>query len=195
MPSGYPGIFHDKKALKKRWDAARKLLPNYPELQKADSEHHRKYYLLHKEKIKARSARRRIEKKAEIAAWFRKTNLANPQYNRDRVKNWRLKNPEKYKALMRHRSGRRKERQKCTPEEAVKIKSFMRHHLKMRWHRCYYCDKDFTGMIHFDHIVPLARNGKHEAANLCVSCPACNLEKATREISNWKKKGQQILPI
>ena len=36
-----------------------------------------------------------------------------------------------------------------------------------------------------DHIIPLARGGKHEFANLQCLCKACNLSKGTKLMSEW----------
>lgn len=62
--------------------------------------------------------------------------------------------------------------------------------------RCYYCYKTFSTMeVHIDHIIPLSKKGPHEIGNLCASCPKCNLTKREKLISEWRRVGQQILPL
>lgn len=51
--------------------------------------------------------------------------------------------------------------------------------------RCFWCDTDCDGAYHVDHIYPLARGGKHEAPNLVISCPTCNLRKQAMAPEVW----------
>ncbi|MBF4695090.1 HNH endonuclease [Fusibacter ferrireducens] len=51
--------------------------------------------------------------------------------------------------------------------------------------RCQYCNKDLSGMLnilddndkHFDHIIPLEKQGTNDATNFQLSCSECNLSK------------------
>lgn len=55
---------------------------------------------------------------------------------------------------------------------------------------CTYCKKPISGKkAHIDHIVALSRGGSHTAANLCPSCPRCNLSKHNRLLDEWVMKG------
>ncbi len=47
--------------------------------------------------------------------------------------------------------------------------------------RCAICRKSLRGGFHVDHIMPLARGGKHEPANLQLLCAPCNLAKSSRD--------------
>lgn len=61
---------------------------------------------------------------------------------------------------------------------------------------CYYCKIVFNGEdAHIDHVIPLSRGGLHEIGNLCSSCVRCNMTKHSKLISEWKRDGQQILPL
>ncbi len=54
--------------------------------------------------------------------------------------------------------------------------------------KCFYCGKSLFGNpIHIDHMVPISKGGKHEASNLCASCPACNLSKNDKTIEEWTR--------
>ena len=48
---------------------------------------------------------------------------------------------------------------------------------------CTYCGA--TENIEIDHVVPLARGGKHEASNLAPACGFCNRSKKDRPLSEW----------
>jgi hypothetical protein len=43
--------------------------------------------------------------------------------------------------------------------------------------QCYWCRMPVAWDFHFDHVLPTARGGAHELANLVVSCGRCNLLK------------------
>jgi 5-methylcytosine-specific restriction endonuclease McrA len=42
---------------------------------------------------------------------------------------------------------------------------------------CYYCGEGLEVDFHVEHKLPYVRGGRNERANLCLSCPTCNLTK------------------
>jgi len=46
---------------------------------------------------------------------------------------------------------------------------------------CVICRLKIKNNFHADHINPLARGGKHEAGNIQLLCPACNLKKSAKD--------------
>ena len=48
---------------------------------------------------------------------------------------------------------------------------------------CAYCGS--VDRIEVDHVVPLARGGKHEVENLAPACFACNRSKGAKLVSEW----------
>lgn len=42
---------------------------------------------------------------------------------------------------------------------------------------CSWCGMGCQDKYHVDHVMPLSRGGSHRIANLCISCPSCNLRK------------------
>ena len=49
---------------------------------------------------------------------------------------------------------------------------------------CYICDSKFTFKeMELDHIVPLAKNGKHEVKNCKMACAKCNRSKGAKSLS------------
>ena len=80
--------------------------------------------------------------------------------------------------------------------ELVKIKEFVLRVRSKKRVRCYYGNHFVSGRrAHIDHIVALKNGGRHAVGNLCASCPDCNLKKGTHSLSDWRKSGQQILPL
>lgn len=45
---------------------------------------------------------------------------------------------------------------------------------------CRWCGCDCADNYHADHIIPLARGGRHELGNLTVACANCNLRKRNK---------------
>lgn len=45
---------------------------------------------------------------------------------------------------------------------------------------CSWCRCECADNYHADHIIPLARGGKHELANLTIACATCNLRKRNK---------------
>lgn len=49
---------------------------------------------------------------------------------------------------------------------------------------CAYCGQPMT-FYHVDHVVPLAKGGGNDAANLALACPACNMAKGDKSLLQW----------
>lgn len=50
-------------------------------------------------------------------------------------------------------------------------------------YECQYCGS--REKLTLDHIIPLAKGGKHSEDNLCVACGSCNCSKATKDVILW----------
>lgn len=65
------------------------------------------------------------------------------------------------------------ERASLSPE--VRMRIYQRDH-----GTCVYCGVSLSAAeFHVDHRLPLARGGSNDEANLCATCPNCNLRKHT----------------
>jgi hypothetical protein len=51
--------------------------------------------------------------------------------------------------------------------------------------RCAYCGSK-PDVIHMDHVVPLARGGRHAIGNLVPACASCNCSKGGRFVMEWR---------
>jgi len=51
---------------------------------------------------------------------------------------------------------------------------------------CVYCSTNVISKYHVDHIVPLAKDGKHEPSNLQILCPSCNVKKWTKSDAEFR---------
>jgi len=57
---------------------------------------------------------------------------------------------------------------------------------------CKYCKQPCSPTI--DHVVPIARGGRHEPSNVVPACRACNSSKAAHLIHEWPKARRLLAP-
>lgn len=50
---------------------------------------------------------------------------------------------------------------------------------------CAYCREGNAKTM--DHVIPLSRGGKHEAANLLPACAGCNFSKHNKTLEEWAR--------
>lgn len=91
---------------------------------------------------------------------------------RNQLRAYRAKNPEKVREWESRRQGRKVGR---LPRGTIQKLGSLQ-----RW-RCCICRKGIKSKYHVDHIVPLARGGKHEPSNLQLLCPSCNVRKSAKD--------------
>jgi 5-methylcytosine-specific restriction endonuclease McrA len=92
---------------------------------------------------------------------------------------------------------RRRSRSKNTKKDQQKIKVWLKKVYRKKKFKCYYCEKSFPKkMLHIDHIVPLAKEGKNIVENLCTSCCSCNLSKNAKSVKEFSENSMaQMLLI
>jgi 5-methylcytosine-specific restriction protein A len=102
----------------------------------------------------------------------------HPEVNRAKASAWAKQHPGRANAnKARHRDAMR------TPP-CPKVAAFYEFVRSAPRLRCYWCGKvTAKKRRQVDHIIPLARGGRHERSNLCCSCATCNNRKhaKTRE--------------
>jgi hypothetical protein len=87
------------------------------------------------------------------------------------VKKYRAKNPDKVREWSTTRLLRKTGR---LPKGTVKSIGERQHWL------CIYCKCDVSQKYHVDHIIPLAKGGKHVPDNIQILCPSCNVRKSSK---------------
>lgn len=141
------------------------------------NEYHRQYRLKNKSKIATHSAGYWRANKESLQKYHEQYRQLNPQVSVNAV-------------------ARRRLRVETTMEGEKAIEDFIKLVRCTRRIACYYCKKLTRGKsAHIDHVVPLSRGGAHSPTNLCASCPPCNREKHAKLLSEWKRAGQQVLPL
>jgi 5-methylcytosine-specific restriction endonuclease McrA len=181
-----------------------------------------RWWKAHPDKLKAKDRRRYYrhkDRKLEYAAQYRAKNI---EVIKQRKRDYQIKRQEHLQHYLSDYYEQNKEQIKKRAREyyqrnkaryfaagikrrALQIKAsgnlkalryFVKQVQSKAFAFCYYCQtKVRTTEIHFDHMIPLSKGGEHSVDNICVSCATCNLKKHSRSVSEWRRKGQQLLPI
>lgn len=155
-----------------------------------DSAYGRKYYKQNKEKIDNKSTK-----------WQKN----NPELRRLYVSNWKARNPEKVKQSKQKWQAENKEKiagQKnawrllnmekgrlyASNRRARKLNAGVfllsdKELKKLYSLPCVYCGNKCEQI---DHVIPLAKGGRHSIGNLAPSCRSCNQSKGSKFITEWK---------
>lgn len=118
------------------------------------------------------------------------------QYGRDS----RAKDPERYRAyyakwlsdpdnyqIVSLNSHKRRARKRQNPDSVgVSVRDWMK--LVRRYRSCCaYCGK-FVERPVIEHVIPLARGGRHAIGNVLPACAECNASKHASFITEWRKR-------
>lgn len=151
----------------------------------------------------AMSADERLDKRSQYRAQNEAFRAANPlrvkqqkaaHYQRtserckERCYDWRKKNPERFRALARGWSNRRRE----LVQGGITAKQ-QADWASTQAKVCHWCGKRCARKYQIDHIVPLVRGGEHQIANLAITCPQCNLRKNSRDPIEWAQMIGKLL--
>lgn len=166
----------------------------------------KQYYIDNKDTVKVKRAAYQKAHKAEQYEHLKKWRKNNPEKAREAgrrqyannplhhqaVKNaWREANVEKIKAIQRtHRLNNlekfaekqhiRRAKMRLNGVYQVSVKELV----KLYSSPCIACGT--TEQVTIDHIIPIARGGRHSIGNLQPLCLTCNSSKNARTMAEWK---------
>lgn len=154
-------------------------------------EYHRNYQRININKIREYKANLPEFKKEQKRAADRIYGQNNRDKTRANSRRYRLNNPEQASA------NSRKYRQANRPLMAIKSAArrakklengvffISRKEVNALYARpCFYCASILN--IEIDHIVPIAKGGRHSIGNLVPACRACNASKSDKFLTEWK---------
>ena len=173
---------------------AKRKLAWREENREQEKEKKRLYYLKNQEAIKetSREYRSKNPPTKEVAARRReKFAKNNPEYskiwkekNPDYAKNWRKNNPEKRRLEGSRRRARLKEAGILLVTEKDLKRMFWRQGAK-----CVGCSTPLSDSNkRIDHIIPIAKGGRHSIGNLQWLCKDCNERKSAILPVRWRTK-------
>jgi len=173
----------------------------FPHCRACVKEYSAKYYQKNSAQIKAKVREYQAansDKRIEISRRWRANNLEkNRQYQRDWMRQYRAENPLSHRrwqknpeALKQWRADNpdkvilQKQRRRIRElgAESYQIRAMEIARLLQR--SCIYCGSKQD--IQIDHVVPLAKGGRHSIGNLAPACKPCNVRKSAKFLTEWK---------
>ncbi len=152
----------------------------------------KRWKIKNRDKINARS--RELQPRRRVRSQRYNASISPEKRARkyEMTRQWGIRNPDKIKARNAHYRAAKK----TSDASFAAIEAWMSRVRHAPIATCYYCKECFPpSKIHFDHVLPLARGGKHVVENLCVSCPDCNLSKHAKLPHEWRKHAQALLSL
>ncbi len=133
-------------------------------------------------RIRARYEANKEDVKAKARQWYRD----HPDHVKKRMSVYRKENPEKCRTW----DALRRARQKANGVGNIQlIEAWEREWRSRRVVVCYWCQEKFPPKkCHCDHIIPIAKNGRHSIENLCISCSLCNSTKKASSLQEWNER-------
>jgi len=137
---------------------------------------------------------------------YRLLKLTNPEKWRarfEKIKEWRIKNSEKYKAQRKRQIERMKQKRQENPEKYREEDKRKYEHRRgvLKWKRlklrfkilsrdyftCQYCGKKTPSVeLEIDHIYPNSKGGKSVIENYITTCRECNIGKGDVILNEFK---------
>lgn len=119
-------------------------------------------------------------------AWARADRAKNPDRYSRYWKQWAAANAEAVAEMYRMRRAR----MWANPDSIGVSVWEWRRILNRSQGCCFYCGVK-ADVIHMDHVVPLAKGGRHAPANVVVACGRCNVRKHAMFLSVWRYRGRR----
>ena len=153
------------------------------------NEYMKAYYWQHREVLAAKVLVHHHKNKESANAKRRANRLKNLEREIQHSRQWQKDNPEAANAIKTNwRMKNRVKLREITEqrETVIKAGNVPSTYIKeLRKLPCNYCGNYFEGQMHIDHVVPIAKGGKHLIENLVSACKSCNLSKADKMLDEW----------
>lgn len=134
------------------------------------------------DRVRANGRRYIEDHRSEIVAKQRAYYRANRAQFAAKRDEWRRKNPDRFRVQSQVAYQRRRARLADGP--GVSTRDWCRMLARFRW-CCAYCGERRAD-LQMEHVVPLARGGRHSIGNVLPACPPCNRSKWSRLLVEWR---------
>lgn len=143
----------------------------YAENREAIRERQRAYYLANKARMREQAKAYYEANKGRIIEQQKLYKKSDPARTARRDADYRARSRERQQA----REAQRRSRERETPEPV--LRSEVQAKVALFDGRCAYCGDPWQEM---DHVLSLARGGRHEIGNMVPACRPCNRSKGAR---------------
>jgi hypothetical protein len=128
---------------------------------------------------KTRASDRRRVQDGRQKARDRERYPREAEHRREYAKQYLQEHPEQMRAIRRNRKSRIKaQRFEFTDRDWRRLCE------RYRW-CCAYCGSR-PEKLQREHVIPIARGGRHSAGNILPACPRCNGSKKAKLLSEWR---------
>jgi 5-methylcytosine-specific restriction endonuclease McrA len=151
------------------------------------------YYRANKETAAAKASeyyRRNSEKAKQRAKAHYDT--TPPEVRQAQRAAWIENNHERHLASHRQNQARRRARKNGADARRFVDQDWQRV-VRRFGGRCAYCGAG--GAMTIDHVVPLARGGRHTEGNIVPACLSCNTSKGARLLVEWRQRRHSRRPL
>lgn len=130
--------------------------------------------------FKAKTKKRQLKNKARKREYDREYRAKNADHLKKIKDRWRAENPALVTQIKKAYRHRRRAWAKGG-DSTAEIHEWQERQEKS----CHWCGCECADDFHLDHVMPLSRGGRHEVANLVISCPSCNSKKSAMLPDEW----------
>jgi hypothetical protein len=122
----------------------------------------------------------------------RDSRAKDPERYREYYTKW-LADPANHQIVSLNKHKRRIREQQNPGSVGISVRDWMK--LVRRYRSCCaYCGK-FVERPVIEHVIPLARGGRHAIGNVLPACPECNSSKHASFIMEWRKRRTSAGPL
>lgn len=126
-------------------------------------------------KLKMYKEKYRNENLEKLRAYEKKRREQQPEKVEASKKKWRDEHPEQCRVHVQNRHARKKH------NGGTLSRGIVRKLMDLQKGKCACCRIRITENYHIDHIMPLAKGGKHADNNAQLLCPPCNQSKNSKD--------------
>lgn len=130
------------------------------------------------------NARHKERKRKQVLARYK----AKAPEIKAKIREWQVKNPDRVRAYKQSTKAARRATT-AIGMTGAELFAWKREQPKV----CHWCGERCARRFHVDHYVPLAKGGRHEAGNLVIACPTCNLRKHAKDPLDFAREVGRLL--
>lgn len=166
----------------------------------------REYHAANREEIRRKARERRAADPLRAAESVRRSMAKKPEYYREMRRKKAQRYAARRAALDRSRRDEHRQREAAyraanavsrrmweSARRARLVNADVRRFTNADWqrvlrrhqHRCFYCGGATNLTV--DHLVPLARGGRHAEGNIVPACGSCNSSKNDKLLIDWRR--------
>ena len=152
---------------------------------------------VHKERERTRDRERYAANREQKVARASIYNAAHRKEKKEYNKEYSIRHPDRQRLFYATHPGkiteykqRRRARKINAGGNGITVKQW--HNMKEEYNRlCAYCNQEKP--LAMDHVVPLAKGGRHDVDNIVPACRSCNASKGNKPLLIWMVQQKAVI--